>query len=537
MNGSNGTHRRAKGTDEFRALPHNLNAEASVLGGIILDNARLAGLPELEVEAFYDHKHKTVFRAMRNIEVQGRPIDVTTLEIEIEKLGYLEAVGGVGFIGELCLRVPTADNTRAYADTVQQLYRNRKAILLLGEAYERAYNWQHDPSELVHETVGELQRIHVDGELATRAQRDRWTVPLADYLGDAEPDEDDSEDWIIRDVIPRMEPALWGGPMKGGKTWSALDLCICVALGLPWLGKFTNTIGQPARVLGLFLEDSKRRLRKRLWELARAHGTTPNDKTLREHLRISRAPLRLPDAKDQRRLTAEVKAWGAVLVVIDNLTRVMIGDPNSTREASAFTKAWTELGEETGASIVFLHHTRKNSGADRGATAVDPFDLIRGSGDFGATARNIIVTTPIRNESTEKLSEVRMRGNLDLRRESFALAFERKELLGRWQVKLVDRGELEDVKDEVRKDNKASKEEQKKKDLAAETERRRNRAVELARTKRYVTAVQLAADFGLSSPRSMAPILVGLVHSGVLQPAGGNKGYELFGAARREVIP
>ena len=75
-----------------RILPHNLDAEASILGGILLRNQVLAEVPELEVDDFYDHKHKVVFQAIRNLEATARPIDVVTLEVEIEKLGKLEAL-------------------------------------------------------------------------------------------------------------------------------------------------------------------------------------------------------------------------------------------------------------------------------------------------------------------------------------------------------------------------------------------------------------------------------------------------------------
>lgn len=530
---SNGHRRSVRSSQhgEHRALPHNLDAEASILGGVILRNDTLGNIDTLEVEDFYDHRHKVVFQAIRNLEATARPIDVVTLEVEIEKLGKLEAIGGIAFLGELALRVPTADNVVAYADTVQVLHRTRKAILKIGEAYERAFNWPHDPAELVSELAGELQHIEVGRDLADRAQSERWCQPLASYLGDEEPDDDDADDWIIRDLIPRGEPALWGGPMKGGKTWSALDLCIAVALGLPWLGKFDNTFKQPARVLGVFLEDNTRRLRKRLWELTRSRGTSPNNEVLQENLRISRSPLRLPDAGDQRRLTGEIKRWGAVLVVIDNLTRVMVGDPNGTRDAAAFTRAWTELGDATGASVVFLHHMKKPMGDQN---VIDPFDQLRGSGDFGATARNLIVTTPIRNgDSVEKLSEVRMRGNLDLRRESFTLGFERKELLGKTHAWLSDRGDISTVRDEVKKDLKEAKERKKRLEFAAELEKRRNLAITIARKEGSVSGMRLANELAMKSPRAVADVLAGLVSSGVLVPAG-KRGYELADAERQE---
>ncbi|HWU90530.1 MAG TPA: AAA family ATPase [Kofleriaceae bacterium] len=520
------------------ALPHNLDAEQSILGGILLQPAVLRDLAELTPDDFFDLRNKVVFAAMRALEAAGKPIDVVTVELEIEKFdrtyetNKLDAIGGVGYLGVLAGRCPTANNVVEYAETVRLLHRHRQAQVALISALDRARTWPHDPFELLSELAGELQRLDADlggTGAAARAKKNRWTVPLLDYLGDEEPDDDDREDWIIRDLIPRGEPFLWGGPMKGGKTWAALDLCIVAALGLPWL-RFENTLGKPVRVLGLFLEDNKRRLRKRLWELCRAHGVTPNNELLRENLCISRAPLRLPDASDQRRLAAEIKAFGAQVVVADNLTRVMVGDPISTRDAAAFTRVWTELGDETGASIGFLHHTKKPVGDQK---AVDPFDTLRGSGDFGAAARNIIVTTPLRSESTAKLSEVRMRGNLDLRCESFMLGFERKEMLGRWHARLTDRGEIEEVKEEVRKDVRAAKEAKKRDELAAENERRRNMALQIARTEGFVTQKKLAEAFGLRSPRAVADVLEQLVRSGVFRDAG-KRGYEFADADRQE---
>ncbi len=122
-----------------RVLPHNLDAEASVLGGIILRNDVLSQLDTIEVEDFYDHRHKVVFEAIRNLEATARPIDVVTLEVEIEKAGKLDAIGGIAFLGELTLRVPTADNVVAYAEIVTDKHQARKLMLASGDILERGY--------------------------------------------------------------------------------------------------------------------------------------------------------------------------------------------------------------------------------------------------------------------------------------------------------------------------------------------------------------------------------------------------------------
>jgi replicative DNA helicase len=122
-----------------RVLPHNLDAEASILGGVLLRNDVLSQLDTLEVEDFYDHKHKVVFQAIRNLEAAARPIDVVTLENEIAKAGKLEAIGGVAFLGELTLRVPTADNVLAYAEIVTDKHQARKLMLAASEISEKGY--------------------------------------------------------------------------------------------------------------------------------------------------------------------------------------------------------------------------------------------------------------------------------------------------------------------------------------------------------------------------------------------------------------
>jgi RecA-family ATPase len=511
-------------------LRHASEAEASILGGVLINNEVLGLLDDLAVGDFFDPRHQVVFAAMRNLQTMARPIDVVTLENEIVRAGKLDAIGGAAFFGELALRVPTVDNVEHYVSIVRMHARNRAAEVMLASALHRVRAGLLDPAEIVIETAGELARFEEEHARERRSDRARWIIPLETFLGEEEPDEDDSLDWIIRDVVPRAEPCMWAGPQKSGKTWAALDLAIAVALGESWLGAFTNTWGGPARVLCIFLEDNQRRLRKRIWELARGRHKTPNDPALREHLRISRSPLRLPDAKDQRQLAAELKQWKPALVILDNLTRVMVGDPNSTREAAMFTRAWTELGEDAGCTVQFLHHTKKPM---EGTGDLDPFDQVRGSGDFGATARNIIVSKQLKHE-TEKLSEVRIRGNIDLQREGFVMRFEReRNPLGQRYAKLLDRGDISEVKEEVTKQRKDDKEAKKLREAEELFQKRKNRALEIAHRDGHVTQMALANAFGLSSERSMAPVFARMVREKLLEGAG-KQGYVIAGTSRQE---
>jgi replicative DNA helicase len=142
-----------------RVLPHNLDAEASVLGGVILRNDVLTQLETLEVEDFYDHRHKAVFQAIRNLETAARPIDVVTLEVELAKLGRLDAIGGVAFLGELALRVPTADNVVTYASIVTDKHRARRMMLAASEIVENGYGDLHEVRDYLDDAEAKVFEI------------------------------------------------------------------------------------------------------------------------------------------------------------------------------------------------------------------------------------------------------------------------------------------------------------------------------------------------------------------------------------------
>ena len=122
-----------------RTLPHSLEAEASVLGGILLRNEVMLQLAELVEDDFYDPKHQAVFAAMRVLESQAKPIDETTLGEELRKAGRLEAVGGVSFLSGLALKVPTADNVVYYADIVRDRHAARRLMVVASDITAKGY--------------------------------------------------------------------------------------------------------------------------------------------------------------------------------------------------------------------------------------------------------------------------------------------------------------------------------------------------------------------------------------------------------------
>lgn len=157
--------RDAPAADPYHGqLAHNGASEASILGGVILRNDALALIDTLEVDDFYDNRHKVVFAAIRNLEARGMPIDIVTLENEIEKTGKLDAIGGVAFLGELVLRMPTVDNVEAYAKIVRQHRITRDVRMMIGEVMLEAEQDGIEGEQLVHDVTVALLSVATGDE-------------------------------------------------------------------------------------------------------------------------------------------------------------------------------------------------------------------------------------------------------------------------------------------------------------------------------------------------------------------------------------
>jgi len=108
-----------------RIPPQNLEAEQSVLGGILLDNQGLN--PVLEVitsRDFYSEAHRRIFEAMINLSDRGEPVDLITLSSILKDRTQLDKAGGAAYLAGLVDNVPSAANIAHYAKIVKE-----KAIL------------------------------------------------------------------------------------------------------------------------------------------------------------------------------------------------------------------------------------------------------------------------------------------------------------------------------------------------------------------------------------------------------------------------
>lgn len=143
---------------ERRVLPHNIETEASILGGVILRNDVLSSLDSLEVNDFYDPRHQIVWAAIRTLQTRNEPIDPVTLSAELERTGKLDAVGPA-LLASFELRVPTPDNVIAYAEIVRSKALARRLAREASDIVEDVYNEVDDGEELVALLKNRLERL------------------------------------------------------------------------------------------------------------------------------------------------------------------------------------------------------------------------------------------------------------------------------------------------------------------------------------------------------------------------------------------
>jgi replicative DNA helicase len=138
-------------TPDLRKLPpQSLEAEMSVLGGILIDNDAINRVLEiLGVEDFYRESHRKIFQAMMRLSDQREPCDLITMTDMLKKQGELEEVGGASYLLTLVDYVPTAANIAYYCRIVKEKSVNRKLISVATEIVTRGYDEQADINELL----------------------------------------------------------------------------------------------------------------------------------------------------------------------------------------------------------------------------------------------------------------------------------------------------------------------------------------------------------------------------------------------------
>jgi hypothetical protein len=349
----------------LRVPPHSEEAEQSVLGALLLDNAAMGRVSDLlRADDFYRHQHATIYAAISTMLDEHQVVDIVTLHEKLDAAGQATHCGGMAYLNSLAQSVPSAASIRQYAEIVRSRAILRRVISMTDEIATMAFNGTSVPVETllsdVEEKFAELQREQ------QRKIPDR-RVPLLRL--DALQEASHSVRWLIKHVVPAESLGMLFGGSGTFKSFIALDAGLHVAHGLPWLGRRTNK----GSVMYIAAEGGTG-----LWPRIDAWHRARNLRWT--GLPFTVVPVSVDLGTEAWRVVDAAQAIGQTpsLVIIDTLSQTFSGEENSAAEMAAYLR---QLGARFRAlwncAVLVIHHSgHLATERPRGSS------VIRGNVDF-----------------------------------------------------------------------------------------------------------------------------------------------------------
>jgi replicative DNA helicase len=181
----------SRGDDEVARLripPHSIEAEQSVLGGLLIDNSAWDRAGDLLNDSdFYRHEHQLIYAAIGGLINNSKPADVITVFEQLQSLGKAEACGGLVYLNALAQSVPSAANLRRYAEIVRERAVLRKLIAASDEIATAAFNPQGRPvPQILDEAESKIFKIGEEGSRSRQGfiSMDTLVVQLIDRVNE-----------------------------------------------------------------------------------------------------------------------------------------------------------------------------------------------------------------------------------------------------------------------------------------------------------------------------------------------------------------
>ncbi len=341
---------------KLRVPPHSIEAESSVLGGLLLNNGAWDRVGDLLGDSdFYRHEHRLIYAAIGALINASKPADVITVSEYIQNQGKTAEMGGLGYLNSLAQYVPSASNIRRYAEIVRERSILRKLVSASDEIATNAFNPQGKAIDRILDEAE--QKIFNIGEEGSRMKQgfqsmDTLVVELLDRVQEMADNPND-----ITGVptgfydLDRMTSGLQSGDLvvlaarpSMGKTAFAINIAEHVALneGLP-VAVFSMEMGASqlaVRVVGSIGRIDQGHLRTgKLHDDEWPRLTEAIEKLRTVSLHIDETPGLTPSElrANARRLSRQCGKLG--LIVVDYL-QLMSGSGGSGGDNRA-----TELGE------------------------------------------------------------------------------------------------------------------------------------------------------------------------------------------------
>jgi replicative DNA helicase len=232
----------------LRVPPQSIEAEQSVLGGLLLDNSAWDRAGDLLTESdFYRYEHRLIYAAIGAMVNASKPADVITVYEQLQSLGKADECGGLVYLNALAQSVPSAANLRRYAEIVRERAILRKLIAASDDIATTAFNPQGRPvAQILDEAEGKIFKIGEEGSRARQGfqSMDSLIVQLIDRVNELHENGAEEVTGVRTGFydLDRMTAGLQKGDLivlaarpSMGKTAFALNIAeqVAVTEGLP----------------------------------------------------------------------------------------------------------------------------------------------------------------------------------------------------------------------------------------------------------------------------------------------------------------
>lgn len=228
--------------ESMKIPPHSIDAEQSVLGGLLLRNAaydEVQGI--INSDDFYRKDHRLLFAAIRDLASKQQPFDVVTLPAYLEGQGHIsEDFGGLAYLGTLAKDTPTSANVIHYANIVRDASLKRKLIEAAAKAMEQAYMPDSgDAKSLIHSFEADVYRLS-EGTIKSRESLRHVKPILKETLVQMQEQASNPHDGLLGSStgIGSLDQAMDG----------LVDSDLIIVAGRPSMGKTTLAMNMASSV-------------------------------------------------------------------------------------------------------------------------------------------------------------------------------------------------------------------------------------------------------------------------------------------------
>lgn len=342
--------------------PHSIEAEQSLIGGLLLDNTAWGRISDGIAEAdFYRDDHRRIFIHIRKLLKSGSPADVVTVFESIEKSNEADQTGGLAYLGEIANNTPSAANISTYAEIMRERARLRRLQALGVELQGLCSKPGAKKSGAI---VKDFKlRLATESDRVGVSESHLKVADLHDFMATELPARNTiMSPWMMTQSLNMIHG--WRGT---GKTHMSLGVFFAVGTG----GSFLNWKGdKPRKALLIDGEMPAPALQERLAAIIASAGIEP----IPGYLSILTPDLQsgaMPDLASydgQEAVSEIVEKVGAELIIVDNLSCLVRGaGRENDAESWQSVSEWALLQRQRGRSALFIHHSGKN-GQQRGTS-------------------------------------------------------------------------------------------------------------------------------------------------------------------------